>query len=223
MATVLITGANGGLGSFLARKLCERGNTVILGYNKSNNNLLNLKKEYASHVIILNIDVTSEVSIKNAHFYLKNMGIKIDTLINNAGIDITSDLEAKSVESFLKIYKVNAIGVFLMIREFLPELQEAHGHIVNISSDNTVDAYDMVSLEYDISKCGVNQITKTFARSYQDIYINALLFGWLDTPMNDFPSDIKKQLNFISLNKATDKIIEYMHTKKSGELELVRK
>ena len=116
MATVLITGANGGLGSFLARKLCERGNTVILGYNKSNNNLLNLKKEYASHVIILNIDVTSEVSIKNAHFYLKNMGIKIDTLINNAGIDITSDLEAKSVESFLKIYKVNAIGVFLMIR-----------------------------------------------------------------------------------------------------------
>ena len=44
--------------------------------------------------------------------------------------------------------------------------------------------------------------------------INALLFGWLDTPMNDFPSDIKKQLDFISLDKATDKIIEYMYTKK---------
>ena len=127
------------------------------------------------------------------------------------------------MESFLKIYKVNTIGVFLMIREFLPDLEEVHGHIINISSDNTVDAYDMVSLEYDISKCGVNQITKTFARDYQDIYINALLFGWLDTPMNDFPSDIKKQLDFISLDKATDKIIEYMYTKKSGELELVRK
>ena len=103
------------------------------------------------------------------------------------------------------------------------EIDKNEGSIVNIASDNIIDAYDIVTLEYDISKAGLHQLTKTFAHYYQKAKINTLCFGWLDTPMNDFPENIKKEIPFVPLNKAVKETIKLLETEENGILKVVKK
>ena len=118
----------------------------------------------------------------------------------------------------MKILKVNLVAPFTLMKELIDTVDV----VVNISSDNAIDKYDMVTLEYDISKNGLNFLGKEFTREKQNKKINTLCFGWLDTSMNDFPEDIKEKLSFVSLSKATAKVLEYMTTNETGKIEVIR-
>ena len=219
MKTILLTGASGGLGIKLATQLLYDGNFVILVYNKNESNVNNLHDLYKETSLVYQCDLTSEESITNLYNQIKEKNISIDCLINNAAIDHKSSIEEKNQETFRKVLDINTIAPFLLIKLFGKDIEDNDGTIVNISSDNAIDMYDEETLEYDVSKAGLNLITKIFSNKY---IINSICFGWLDTEMNDIPEDIKPMIDFVPFDKAIEEIIKLINTKESGECVIVR-
>ena len=220
MEVILLTGASGGLGYELANTLLEQGYFVILHYDQHKEKLEELHKKYPKSSILVSCDLKKEEEINRMFSDIKDY--KIKHLINNAGIDHVSEIEKKDMESFVDVLKVNTIAPFLLMKHYIKEIQELQGSIINISSDNAIDRPDMVTLEYDISKKGLNHLTKMFAKEYPNAHINALCFGWLDTPMNEIPDEIKKELDFVPIEKAVEEIIKLLSTDKTGTIEIVR-
>lgn len=219
MKTILLTGASGGLGIKLATQLLYDGNFVILVYNKNESNVNDLHELYKETSLVYQCDLTSEESITNLYNQIKEKNISIDCLVNNAAIDHKSNIEEKNQETFRKVLDINTIAPFLLIKLFGKDIETNEGTIVNISSDNAIDMYDEETLEYDVSKAGLNLITKIFSNKY---IINSICFGWLDTEMNDIPDDIKPMIDFVPFDKAIEEIIKLINTKKSGECVIVR-
>lgn len=222
MKTVLLTGASGGLGQVLAKDLLKKGYFVILLSFKHEESSRKIHKKYLNQSLSFSVNLTEEEEIKNLKKELEKQQRKVDILINNAAIDHVSDLEEKNEDTFLKVFKLNTLGPFYMIKYFGEEIDSQKGVILNISSDNTIDKYDVVTLEYDISKSGLNLMTKSFADYYKNTKINAIAFGWLDTPMNDIPENIKETMDFVPLKVASQKIIEMIETNETGKIEIVR-
>ena len=219
MKTILLTGASGGLGIKLATQLLYDGNFVILVYNKNEDKVNNLHELYPDTSLVYQCDLASEESIINLFNQIKEKNISIDSLINNAAIDHKSSIEEKNQETFRKVLDINTIAPFLLIKLFGNDIEKNEGTIVNISSDNAIDMYDEETLEYDVSKSGLNMITKIFSNKYT---INSICFGWLDTDMNDIPEDVKPLIEFVPFDKAIEEIIKLIDTKKSGECIIVR-
>ncbi len=221
--TVLLTGASGGLGLALAKELLQKGYFVVLHSYHHKEKLQPLKEKYPHNTYLIEANFKKEEDIKEMKKTLQKEQIVITHLINNAAIDHVSALEEKTEDTFLEVLKINLIAPFLLIKEFGEEIDKNEGSIVNIASDNIIDTYDIVTLEYDISKAGLHQLTKTFANYYQKAKINTICFGWLDTPMNDFPENIKKEIPFVPLNKAVKETIKLLETEENGILKVVKK
>ena len=216
MKKVLLTGASGGLGLYLAEALLKNDYFVYLHYCTNATSLLSLKKEYPNQCEIVKANFQDFKEVTSFCEFMKKK--KVDILINNAAIEHLSPLNEKDYDTLMKILKVNLVAPFTLMKELIDTVDV----VVNISSDNAIDKYDMVTLEYDISKNGLNFLGKEFTREYPDKKINTLCFGWLDTPMNDFPEGIKEKLSFVSLSKATAKVLEYMTTNETGKIEVIR-
>ena len=216
MKKVLLTGASGGLGLYLAEALLKNDYFVYLHYCTNATSLLSLKKEYPNQCEIVKANFQDFKEVTSFCEFMKKK--KVDILINNAAIEHLSPLNEKDYDTLMRVLKVNLVAPFTLMKELIDTVDV----VVNISSDNAIDKYDMVTLEYDISKNGLNFLGKEFTREYPDKKINTLCFGWLDTPMNDFPEGIKEKLSFVSLSKATAKVLEYMTTNETGKIEVIR-
>ena len=216
MKKVLLTGASGGLGLYLAEVLLKNDYFVYLHYCTNASSLLDLKKEYPNQCELVKADFQDFKEVTSFCEFMKKK--KVDILINNAAIEHLSPLNEKDYDTLMRVLKVNLVAPFTLMKELIDTVDV----VVNISSDNAIDKYDMVTLEYDISKNGLNFLGKEFTREYPDKKINTLCFGWLDTPMNDFPEGIKEKLSFVSLSKATAKVLEYMTTNETGKIEVIR-
>lgn len=222
MKNILLTGSSGGLGLSLTKELLKHDYFIILNYFKNAKEVEKIHEKYPKQTFLLQGDISNEQEVIKMSYKLKKNNLKIEILINNAAIENVSELEEKTEETFINIFKVNTLGAFYLIKHFGKEIDEKKGHILNISSDNTIDMYDIVTLEYDISKSGLNIMTKAFSAYFKNAKVNALAFGWLDTPMNKFPNSIKEMINFLPIKTATDKILDFIETKETGKIEVVR-
>ena len=198
--TVLITGASSGLGSSLVRKYASNDYNVIMTYLTHEKEAKNIKKEledkYDTNILAIKCDLSNEDDINN----LYNESIKefktIDILINNAGIAKDADINDKTKEDFMHILEVNLVGPFLLTRLVANSMYEnKSGKIVNIASNNGIDAYYEYSLDYDASKAALINMTHNLANKYAPyININCVCPGWINTNMNkDMDESYKKQ------------------------------
>jgi NAD(P)-dependent dehydrogenase (short-subunit alcohol dehydrogenase family) len=191
MSTVVITGANRGLGLELARAFAGRGHTVIAGC-RDPNAATELKVE-TEHVYAL--DVGNYGSIGQ---FVRDVGDRaIDVLINNAGIDARNlgagdddrDVLTQPVEHFIGQMQVNAVGPLLLVRGLLPHLRRSsNGRVVNVSSQvGSMEVAKTIGrdLGYAASKAALNMITVKLAARLSDdgIIVVALHPGYLRTAM----------------------------------------
>ena len=188
--TVLITGGSRGLGRACALKFAELNYNIIINYNNSYEEALNLKKyileNYSVFVLLVKADISNEQEVINMIDVIKNNYEKVDCLINNAGIAIDTLFEDKTVQNFRKIIDVNLIGTFL-VSKYIGSLmlKEKSGTIINVSSTNAIDTYYPYSLDYDASKAGVISLTHNLARQFAPyIRVNCVAPGWINTEMN---------------------------------------
>ena len=195
MKYVLLTGASGGLGYKLSEYLLNKDYFVIMLYH-NNDNVKELHDRYPNS-LAYQIDLTKEDEIDNLIKYLKDNNIKVDILINNAAIENTCDINNKTKESFLNIYELNTYVPFKLMRDL------EYNVCVNVSSDNSIDMYDDVTVEYDLSKTALNTLSGIFMNKYPNRIFNTICFGWLDTDMNSYlDEDIKKNIKFVPLEDA---------------------
>lgn len=197
---VLITGASRGIGRATAIKFASQGYDVVINYNSSEKKANQLKelleKEYNVNAIIYKADVSNEQEVKEMVNNVINKYGKIDSLVNNAGIVFDRSFEDITVEEFKRTLEVNIIGSFIVARECLKYMKKG-STIINVSSTSGTKVITPESLDYNISKVGLQSLTRDLACQLKpNIRVNAIAIGWADTEMNkDLPKELIEEEN----------------------------
>lgn len=190
---VLVTGSSRGIGKATIIEFANRGYNVVINYNNSEKEALELKKyieeNYSVDVLTLKADVSNEEDVKNMILTIINNFGRIDVLVNNAGIVYDRAFDEITVEEFERTLKVNVIGAFIVSREVAKNMP--NGTIINVSSTNGTKTISPECLDYNISKVGLQSLTRDLAYQLKpNIRVNAIAIGWADTDMNkDLPKD----------------------------------
>lgn len=138
MKNIIITGSSSGFGLKAAKDFADKGNKVFATMRKpdgKNAEVRTALETYSPHIKVVDMDVTSEVSVKEAmDGILAEAGV-IDILINNAGIMYLGITEAFSVEQARFQMETNYYGAIRTMQAVLPAMRQAgKGLIINTSS-----------------------------------------------------------------------------------------
>jgi len=224
--TVLITGANRGIGYELARQYAEQGWTVI-ATARSPRDAADLKKLAAErdNVRIEKLDVTSDRSVRALAARLN--GTPIDVLINNAGI--LGDIDAQKYgsydfEVYDEIMDVNWKGPMRMVETFMDNVATSRQKkIMNMSS--AVGSIEMTfpgQVFYRSSKAGLNMAMRTLSKEVKrdpDPQRKALIFGMINPGIVDTGFSKKLPIPMITAKESAEKciaVIESYTPDKSG-------
>lgn len=198
MDTVVITGANRGLGLELAKVFVARGHTAIGGCRTPA--AADELRDLTPHVHA--VDTGDERSI--AGFVAAVGGDPIDVLVNNAGLSAEGlgaaaderDVLVLSAEHFMGQIRINALGPMLLARGLLPALRRsARPRIVNISSQvgsMVVGSSIGRDVGYGASKAALNMVTVKLASRLRDDGVIAVAVhpGFLRTAMGGAGADL---------------------------------
>lgn len=190
--TVLITGASSGLGRHFAITAAAAGAKVALAARRTDR-LEALSAEIAAMggaSVAVALDVTDEDSISAAFDAAEAALGPVDTLVNNAGINVAGAATDLSADAFDQIFATNVRGVFLCSREAARRMiargeQRERGRIVNIASIGGLKVLPGLTA-YCASKAAVVMMTKSLAREWarQGISVNAICPGYVETEIN---------------------------------------
>lgn len=216
---VLITGASRGIGKAMAITFAKAGaNIAICARDNDNGALKSAADEIAKidrHVLIMKADVSIKKDIENfVEKTIRKFG-KIDTLINNAGINPRASIFETDENTWDKVMDVNVKGCFLcsqIIGKIM--VNQKSGNIINIASVNGYKAL-INRGAYCVSKAGVIMLTKVFARELgqYNVRVNAIAPYITMTPMMDGlfddPEFRKSRLDPVALGRfaETDDIV----------------
>jgi NAD(P)-dependent dehydrogenase (short-subunit alcohol dehydrogenase family) len=170
--TVLVTGANRGIGQALVEEAMRRGAKRV--YAGTRQPLTHSDER----VIPLTLDVTNAAQTEGAVERVESL----DILINNAGLGLYEDLSDRTVlEAHLA---VNLFGTYGVTQAFLPLLTRSRGAIVNISSLAAFAAVPLMPA-YSISKAAVFSLTQSLRAllAGRGVSVHAVMTGPVDTDM----------------------------------------
>jgi Dehydrogenases with different specificities (related to short-chain alcohol dehydrogenases) len=163
--TIVITGADRGLGYELARQYAARGEKVFAGKYRTKWDLLDkLKEQYPDNIEIVEMDVGNTESVKKAAGYILGKTDSIDILINNAGIWLDHDngtvLDDKyDYEKMLEQFNVNALGALRVTNALIKAVLNSFDKlVVNVSSEagSITGCYKDTQPGYCMSKAAMN-------------------------------------------------------------------
>jgi 2-deoxy-D-gluconate 3-dehydrogenase len=183
----LVTGGNGGIGLGMARGLAAAGAAVMIAGRNSGKNAEAVRAltELGAKAASLEADLTREADCRRiASETAARLG-GLHILVNNAGTNIRKRPEDLTLADWRTVVDTNLTSAFLASQAAYPEMLRAgFGKIINIGS--------MMSLfggaphaAYGASKGGIVQLTKSLAAAWarQNIQVNAVLPGWIDTDL----------------------------------------
>ena len=167
---ILIIGISSDLGNTLANILTNlKANVIGTYYNHKTIN--NFK--------LIQCNITDEKDVKKLFNEVINKYHKIDAIINCAALSLDNEFKNKSFDEFMKVVATNLGGTFLINK--YAALNMDKGTIINISSDEGLDKYTSLSMDYASSKAGVNNLTRNFAKTCPNLKICALAPAWINT------------------------------------------
>ena len=176
---IIVTGASRGIGREIAKELAKKGHTIIANYNKSEEKILELKKELEENKINIDIfkaDVSTRREAQKLVEYTINKYGKIDILINNAGISQFKEFTQITDEDWEKMIKTNLNSVFYMSQEACKNMiHNKKGCIINISSIWGIIGASC-EVHYSVSKAGIDAMTKSLAKELgpSNIRVNSI-------------------------------------------------
>ena len=189
--TVVVTGASTGLGRAMAVETARRGaGLVVVNFASSEQEAEETARLIAaegSKAVLVRGDVAQDADCRRIAEAAAGTG-RIDALFNNAGVTKFapdhSDLDAVDAEDFLRLYAVNVVGAFQMVRAARSLLEAAPqpGAVVNTASIAGVVGNGS-SVPYAASKGALTTMTLSLARALAPrIRVNAVCPGFIDTP-----------------------------------------
>jgi NAD(P)-dependent dehydrogenase (short-subunit alcohol dehydrogenase family) len=155
--TVLVTGASTGIGEATARRLKAAGWEVFAAARKD----ADLERLRGEGFTPLKLDVTDPDTIAAAKDELDERGLR--GLVNNAGIAVSGPIEFIPLDELRQQLEVNLVGQVAVIQAFMPNVREAKGRIVNVSSIGGRIALPLVG-PYAASKFGLEAVSDALRR-----------------------------------------------------------
>jgi 2-deoxy-D-gluconate 3-dehydrogenase len=178
----LVTGGNGGIGLGMAKALAEAGARVaIAGRDKAKN--AEALRVLGDEAISLIVDLKNEKSCRAAVDEAAQKLGRLDILVNNAGINIRKPPQELSLADWHEVMDTNLTSAFIASQAAYLHLKRAgSGKIINIGSMMSLFGAAYLA-PYAASKAGIVQLTKALASAWakDDIQVNAVLPGWIDT------------------------------------------
>ena len=210
----IVTGCGQGIGKAICLELAQNGCKIIAA-DIIEENAQKVAEEILANggkAIAVGVNVTIKDQVQNmvektvAHFG------KVDILVNNAGITRDSLLEKMTEDEWDAVINVNLKGTFLCIQAVASEMRRnKYGRVINFSSKGGA-AGNIGQINYCASKMGIIGLTRSVAKEFgrytvkdgADMTCNAILPGFIDTPMSDkIPEEIKKAyINEIPLKRS---------------------
>jgi NAD(P)-dependent dehydrogenase (short-subunit alcohol dehydrogenase family) len=185
----VVTGSSSGIGAATVRLFAERGWDVVINFSREAapaEAVAEQCRALGARTLVVQADVASEADCRRLAAEVQQQFGRADVLVNNAGTTkfvALKDLDGLDAADFHRIYDVNVIGAFQMVRAFAPLLRAQPGSgIVNISSVASMMGLGS-SIAYMASKGALNAMTVGLARALgPEIRVNAIAPGLVETP-----------------------------------------
>lgn len=179
----LITGSGTGVGAATALLLAERGYNIVINYSRSETEAKASQaacQNAGADTLLMQGDVANDAECKALTQATIDRWGRIDALVNNAGISTftgAANWDVLDMDTFSRIYAVNTVGAFQMVRACAPHLKLQKGSVVNVSSIAGSLGIGS-SVPYIASKGALNSMTLYLARALApDIRVNAVCPG----------------------------------------------
>ena len=183
---IIVTGASGGIGNSIIKKLNEAGANILASGTRIEK-LEELKKNF-KNIKIIKFDISQsdkiEEFIENA---TNELGGSLDGIVNNAGITQDNLAIRMSLDEWQKVININLTSTFLMSKFGIKKmLKNKSGKIVNITSV-VGHTGNLGQANYTASKAGIIAMSKSLAIEYakKNINVNCISPGFIKTAMTD--------------------------------------
>lgn len=224
MKNILITGATSGIGYATAQLFINQGHQVWITGRKSTT-LQEAKDSFKSNNVHPIVSDTSNLdSIKQLVQSFKDEQLKFDTIFLNAGIAEFKSIEMVTEEEFDAQFNTNVKGVFFMIQQIIPYLNDSASIIINASTNATATA--LGSSVYAATKSAVIKIAKVAANELADrkIRVNVVSPGPTLTQglQNAVPTDAlsylaeKTALQRLGAPEEIGKVVDFLSSDNSS-------
>lgn len=218
MKTVIITGANRGIGKQMVKTFSEKGYYVWACARRESEEFLefiqNLSEETGNKIVPVFFDLVETESVKNGIKNILSEKKPIDVLINNAGVAYGGLFTMTSIEKMKEVYQVNVFAqVQIMQLVARAMMKQKSGCIINMCSVGGIETSPGY-LAYGSSKASLIWITKSVSRELgaYNIRVNGIAPGLIDTEMGNYKSDEER-----------NKVLDRMSIHRMGTPEEVAK
>lgn len=188
---VVITGANGGIGSAIARKLDKEDCFLILTARRIES-LTELKNNLKNDHLAIEMDVANSKSVSDAFATILSKVDNIDVLVNVAGIMPLTYLKNLHLDEWLNTIEVNVKGILRTLHGALPSMKEQNkGHIVNIASVDGKELYKGGAI-YGASKAAIIALSRAMRMELSpefNIKVTSIEPGTVDTDLREDITD----------------------------------
>ncbi|PYL32097.1 MAG: short-chain dehydrogenase [Verrucomicrobia bacterium] len=190
MKTVLVTGANKGIGREVAGQLARKGFHVFVAARNpdAGRKAADEIAKQSGKATFIEVDVTDNASVRAAAREFSKIADHLDVLVNNAGIMMDGDDAILEVSDniFRRTIETNVLGALRATRAFTPLLVKSKApRVINVSSSGgqLTGGADGWSPAYCISKTALNGVTSQLAAALPKLAVNSVCPGWVRTDM----------------------------------------
>jgi len=181
---VLVTGANSGIGYYLALSLLEMNNQVAV-LDISVNEISRWKDKFGADLLVIPCNLIREESVSKAISLILQSWDQIDIVVNNACKAVFGSFQQVSMSEIQEVFGVNVMGMLHVIKAVLPDmLKRKEGLIHNVGSGVGITGFKNL-LGYSASKGAVETITRCLSLEYAE---TGIIFNIIHPPLTATPS-----------------------------------
>jgi short-subunit dehydrogenase len=183
---ILITGASSGFGEEFARQYAERGHPLVLAarrLDRLERIAETLRREFGVRVVVEQIDLTDLAAVNGLHQRLRDQGIRIDILINNAGHGLQGPFLDATLDSALSMVQLDIASLTAVTHVFARDMrQRRRGKILLVASLLAYQGVENFAV-YSAAKAYVLRLGEALHREFKrdGITVTALCPGLSDT------------------------------------------